>query len=63
MKNLIQEARSFMGWIDELKQVTSDATNTPVDEIKINEETAFEYYSSGFSPSQCFREEWANDGN
>lgn len=60
---LIDKARDFVKWIEELKQVTSDKTNNPIHEIKINEEAALDYFNSGFKPTQCFREEWANDGN
>ena len=63
MNSLKERAEEFILWITTLKQVTSDKTGTPIHEIKINEESAYEYFKSGFTPTQCFREEWANYGN
>ena len=58
MQNLTKKGQEFVDWLTQLKQVTADKTNTPIHEIKINEEAAFEYFNSGFTPTQCLREEW-----
>lgn len=63
MENLSKKSKEFIEWIEQLKNVTADKTDCEPREVKINEEAAFEYFNSGFTPSQCFREEWANDGN
>lgn len=58
MENLKAEADKFMKWLADLKQVASDSTNTPIEEIKINSDSAYVFYKDGFTPYQCFRETW-----
>lgn len=50
-------ARLFVKWIKQLKQVTADKMNIELYEVKINEDEAFKYFKDGYTPTQCFREE------
>lgn len=56
--SLTEKGQQFIEWLNTLRQVASDATKTPISEVKINEEEAFKYFKDGFTPTQCFREEW-----
>lgn len=61
--SLSEQGQQFVNWLLQLKQVASDKTGTPLNEIKINDEAAFSYFKDGFTPTQCFREEWQSDGD
>lgn len=63
MVSLTERGQAYASWLHQLKVVASDKTNTPLWEIKVNEDEAFEYYKDGFTPAQCFRETWASDGD
>ncbi len=58
MSEMIDKAREFVEWLELLKQVTADKTGLPLYEIEVNEETAYNYFKDGYTPTQCFREEW-----
>lgn len=47
---------TFEVWKDELIKVCAQQTNTPIAEIKINDDAAREWYNDGFSPYATFRE-------
>lgn len=56
--SLADRGQKFVEWLAELKQVTSDKTGFFPEEVRINEEEAFSYFKDGYTPTQCFREEW-----
>jgi len=56
--SLADRGQKFVEWLSELKQVVCDKTNCLPEEVKINDEEAFKYFKDGFTPTQCFREEW-----
>lgn len=61
--NLTEKGQEFVEWMATLKQVASDKTGYHVNEIKINEDSAYGYFSSGCTPTQCFREAYQSDGD
>lgn len=60
---LVTEARKFQDWLDQLKQVTADKLGIEPSEVRINSDAAYEWYKSGFTPAQTFRETWNNEND
>lgn len=49
---------AFETYVAELKKLAAEASGIHVDDVKINEEAAREYFDSGFPAYYCFREEF-----
>lgn len=50
---------TFESWLEQLQTITAEKTGT---NAKINQAEAKKWYSDGFTPYQCFRENWHSDG-
>lgn len=59
MENLSKKAREYVAWLDQLRVITADAAKCEPEEIKIDEEEAYKYFKDGYTPTQCFREEYS----
>ncbi len=58
-----KEATTFDEWKAELIKVTAGAAGASEKSIKIKDEQAKEWFDSGATPWQCFRENWDNDSD
>lgn len=56
----VSEDVKWVAWLAELYRVTREETKEP--NVKINAEAAREWYDSGATPYQTFRETWGNEG-
>jgi hypothetical protein len=50
--------RTLDEYIEALIRITSEETGIPINEIKVNRESAKEYFDDGIPPYYCFREEY-----